>query len=103
MIYFYIYFTEKIYFQAPSTAISWSVYEGFKHLWMKNLGDDSDKQNDPYETLSTMMTPNSRNFQNGQVGSRVSHLTSDGSNSSNSEEINQSRWHHVTPVVTAAR
>ena len=73
------------------------------HLWMKNLCDDLDKQNDPYETLSTMMTPNSRNFQNGQVGSRVSHLTSGGSNSSNSEEINQSRWHHVTPVVTAAR
>jgi len=100
---FYKGLTPRVLYQAPSTAISWSVYEGFKHLWMKNLCDDSDKQNDPYETLSTMMTPNSRNFQNGQVGSRVSHLTSGGSNSSNSEEINQSRWHHVTPVVTAAR
>ena len=72
---------------------------------MKNLCDDSDKQNDPYETLSTMMTPNSRNFQNGQVGSRVSHLTSGGSSSSsNSEEINQSIHHHAwTPVVSAAR
>ena len=95
-------------FQTPSTAISWSVYEFFKH-YMSSGGFDgpnSDQQNDKYDTLSSVMTPNSRNFQNGQVGSRVSHLSSGGSNSSNSEEINQSRHHAfsvVAPVVSAAR
>ena len=91
-------------FQTPSTAISWSVYEFFKH-YMSSGGFDgpnSDQQNDKYDTLSS----NSRNFQNGLVGSRVSHLSSGRSNSSNSEEINPSRHHGfsvVAPVVSAAR
>ena len=74
----------KLLFQAPSTAISWSVYEFFKHYLNtdRNEGGSGSRQDpeDTYETLSVMKSVTAT----GQIGSRVGHLspgaTAQGSN-----------------------
>jgi len=59
----------RILYQAPSTAISWSVYEGAKYLLRSSDGNDG---SDDYETLQTVMKDASAS---GQIGSRVGHLS----------------------------
>jgi len=59
--------TPRILYQAPSTAISWSVYEFFKYIFWKDSSDDIEK----YETGSAVMKNASAP---GQIDSRVGHL-----------------------------
>jgi len=76
--------TPRVLYQAPSTAISWSVYEFFKHYLNtdRNEGGSGSRQDpeDTYETLSVMKSVTAT----GQIGSRVGHLspgaTAQGSN-----------------------
>ena len=56
--------------KAPSTAISWSVYEGAKYMLRSSGNDGSDP--DDYETLQSVMKDASAS---GQIGSRVGHLS----------------------------
>ena len=58
-----------VLFQAPSTAISWSVYEFFKHYL--NMGGGGGEDGDTYETMTAMKSASAT----GQIGSRVSHLS----------------------------
>lgn len=60
----------NLLFQAPSTAISWSVYEFFK-WWLASKDDDSgsEKARFDYDTLTVMKSGAS----SGQIGSRVGH------------------------------
>lgn len=60
--------TPRILYQAPSTAISWSVYEFFKYYL--NVNQD-EKEENVYETLSVMKSASAP----GQIGSRVGHLS----------------------------
>lgn len=84
----------RILYQAPATAISWSVYEFMKYLFITNP-HGSEKQNEMYDTLS-VMSQNS-----GQNGPRKSHLTSSGSGiTGNPASEVQSR--HSFTVVTAS-
>jgi hypothetical protein len=85
--------------QAPSTAISWSVYEFFKHYL--NLGSDGN-DDDKYDTMSVMNAAS----RSGQVGSRVGHLSpaSGGSNPSNEDHATATEAVSRSPfsVVAAA-
>lgn len=73
----------RVLYQAPSTAVSWTVYEFFKHYL--NFGNDKDDKNDDeYETLSVMKSASVP----GQIGSRVGHL-SPGCMSSTSSSIKE--------------
>jgi len=69
--------TPRVLYQAPSTAISWSVYEFFK-WWLfstedsgSDLNPDSEKNRYDYDTLSVMKSASVT----GQIGSRVGHLS----------------------------
>ena len=41
----------RVMYQMPSTAISWSVYEGFKHV-INNYGVLNNSVDHPYDTLA---------------------------------------------------
>ena len=63
----------NLLFQAPSTALSWSVYEFFK-WWLVSKDDKagdtgSEKARFDYDTLTVMKSGAS----SGQIGSRVGH------------------------------
>ena len=60
-------------FQAPSTAISWSVYEFFKWWLVSDKAGDSgsEKARFDYDTLTVMKSGAS----SGQIGSREGHLS----------------------------
>merc|ERR1712080_380457 len=60
--------TPRVLYQAPSTAISWSVYEFFKYI----LNKDHFGKDEKYETLSTVMK--NASAAPGQIDSRVGHL-----------------------------
>lgn len=65
----------NLLFQAPSTALSWSVYEFFK-WWLVSKDDKaadsgSEKARFDYDTLTVMKSGAS----SGQIGSRVGHLS----------------------------
>jgi len=73
--------TPRVLYQAPSTAISWSVYEFFK-WWLfspnENSGPNSESgektragKGYDYDTLSVMKSATA----SGQIGSRVGHLS----------------------------
>lgn len=84
--------TPRILYQAPSTAISWSVYEFFKHyLNLAPVEKDLD-----YETLSVMKSASVP----GQVGSRVGHLSPGGASSSSTQNIedHQESIHVAVPL-----
>jgi hypothetical protein len=64
----------NLLFQAPSTALSWSVYEFFK-WWLVSKDDKaadpgSEKARFDYDTLTGMKSGAS----SSQIGSRVGHL-----------------------------
>lgn len=85
----------RLLYQAPSTAISWSVYEGAKYMLRSSGNDGSDP--DDYETLQSVMKDASAS---GQIGSRVGHL-SPGKDARTEESVR----HLVvvgTPKVAAA-
>lgn len=58
----------RVLYQAPATAVSWTVYEFFKQFL--NFGSEPDKDDD-YETLSVMKSASVP----GQIGPRVGHLS----------------------------
>ena len=65
----------NLLFQAPSTALSWSVYEFFK-WWLVSKDDKaadsgSEKARFDYDNLTVMKSGASSA---GQIGSRVGHL-----------------------------
>jgi len=67
--------TPRILYQAPSTALSWSVYEFFK-WWLVSKDDKaadsgSEKARFDYDNLTVMKSGASSA---GQIGSRVGHL-----------------------------
>ena len=63
----------NLLFQAPSTAISWSVYEFFKWWLVSDKTGDSgsEKARFDYDTLTVMKSGAS----SGQIGSREGHLS----------------------------
>lgn len=63
--------TPRILYQAPSTAISWSVYEFFKYYLNSSGSAGGSSEVDDYETLSVMKSVSVP----GQIGSRVGHLS----------------------------
>ena len=71
----------RILYQAPSTAISWFVYETFKYF-LSSRGQGSDS--DGYETLQTVMKDASVT---GQIGSRVGHLSPGDQGKSSKREL----------------
>lgn len=66
----------RVLYQAPSTAIAWSVYEFFKYYL--NLSPKNDRGDDRYETLSES-SPGYAHPSLDQIGSRVGHLSASGS------------------------
>lgn len=74
--------------QAPSTAISWSVYEFFKYYL--NMGPE-DKE---YDTLSVMKSVSA----SSQVGPRVGHLSSGVSDHNDDVNLHQDKIQVAVPI-----
>jgi len=83
--------TPRVLYQAPSTAISWSVYEFFK-WWLFSTEDSgvagsnpdaSEKNRYDYDTLSVMKSASAT----GQIGSRVGHLSPGVANADHSDHL----------------
>lgn len=86
--------TPRILYQAPSTAIAWSVYEFFKY-YLKDRFDTGggDSKMDTYETLSSVRSSSSSASTvrpgSGQVGPRVGHLSPSASSTSGDSDLDK--------------
>jgi len=83
--------TPRVLYQAPSTAISWSVYEFFKYILNKG---NVEKEESKYETVLSVMKSASAP---GQFDSRVGHLRP-GLGSGSPHEHDHHHHHHQESI-----